>query len=201
VSLFHFSSPFIIVSFHSIVARILYIMFHPVFVSLCFSIIYIVFHSIPSSSFGALHYHDNASCYDLYLNASSEYSSFNNIPLSFFLTSQRTRMSHTCSSFISLLILLSGDIQSNPGPVSHVSSLNMCTLYIRAFTYTLHYTAIAGFAYTYNIDVFALTETWIAPYTISAQLFDAIPCGFTFINTPRPVPDSYNKIYIYIYIL
>jgi len=59
---------------------------------------------------------------------------FNTIPLSFFLTSQCTRMSHTCSIFISLLILLPRDIQSNPGPVSCVSCLNMCTLNIRSFT-------------------------------------------------------------------
>jgi len=36
----------------------------------------------------------------------------------FFLTSQRTRMSHTCNIFISLLNILSGDIQYNPGPFS-----------------------------------------------------------------------------------
>jgi len=73
-----------------------------------------MFHSIPSSSsLGVLHYHSEASCYDLHLTASSEFSSFNTIPLSIFLTSQRTRMSHTGNIFISLLILLSGDIQFN----------------------------------------------------------------------------------------
>jgi len=91
------------------------------------------------------------------------------------------------------LILLSGDIQSNPGPVSLVSSLNMCTLNIRSFTNPLQYTAIADLADTHNIDVYALSETWISPNTTSAQLIDAIPRGFTFINTPRPVPDSYTS--------
>jgi len=66
----------------------------------------------------------------------------------------------------------------------------MCTLNIRSFTNPLHYTAIADIADTHNIDIIALSETWISPSTISAQLFDAIPRGFTFINTPRPVPDS-----------
>jgi len=56
-----------------------------------------------------------------------------------------------------LLILFSGDIQSNPGPVSRVSSVNMCTLNIRSFTNPLHYTAIAGLDDTHNIDEFALT--------------------------------------------
>jgi len=45
-------------------------MFHPVLVSLCFSI-YLTFHSIPSSSSLGV------SCYDLHLTASSEFSSFN----------------------------------------------------------------------------------------------------------------------------
>jgi len=144
-------------------------MFHPLFVSLCLSIIYILFHSIPSSSSLTVpHYHNEASCYDLHFTASSEFSSFNTIPHSFFLRSQRTRMSHTCNIFISLLILLSADIQSNPGPVSRVSSLNVCTLTISSFTNPLHYTAIANLANTYNIDVFALSETWISPNTTSA---------------------------------
>ena len=66
----------------------------------------------------------------------------------------------------------------------------MCTLNIRSFTHPLHYTAIADLADTHNIHVFALTETWISSNTTSAQLFDAIPHGFTFISTPRLVPDS-----------
>jgi len=99
-------------------------------------------------------------------------------------------MSHTCIIFISLHILLSEDIQSYPGPVSRVSSLNMCTLNIRSFTNPLHYIAIADLADTHKIDVFAPSETWISLNISSAQLFDAIPRGFTFTNTPRPVPDS-----------
>jgi len=66
----------------------------------------------------------------------------------------------------------------------------MCTLNIRPFTNPLHETAIADLAYrpTRNIDVFALTETWISPNTTSDQLFDVIP--ITFINTPHLVSDS-----------
>jgi len=43
------------------------------------------------------------------------------------------------------------------------------------------------------MSLFALTETWISLDTTSAQLFDAIPRGFAFINTPRPVPDSFTS--------
>jgi len=65
----------------------------------------------PSSSVVVQHYSINVSSDDLHLTASSEFSSF-------FLSYQRTRMSHSSNILISLLILLSGDIQSNPGPVS-----------------------------------------------------------------------------------
>jgi len=37
---------------------------------------------------------------------------------------------------------------------------------------------------------FAPVETLISPNTTSAQLFDVIPHGFTFINTTRLVPHS-----------
>jgi len=53
----------------------------------------------------------------------------------------------------------------------------------------LHYTAIADLAVTHNIDVFALTETWISPNTTYAQQFDPIPHGFTLIFIPRLVTD------------
>jgi len=49
---------------------------------------------------------------------------------------------------------------------------------------------IDDLADTYNIDVFAPTETCISLNTTSAKLYDAIPHGFTFISTPRLVPDS-----------
>jgi len=94
-----------------------------------------------------------ASCYDSQLTASSEFRSFNTLPLSFFLSTQCTRMSYTNISFISILIPLSRDIQFNPGPVSCVSSLNMCTFNISCFTNPHHYTTTADLADNHNIDV------------------------------------------------
>jgi len=66
----------------------------------------------------------------------------------------------------------------------------MCTPNIRSFTNPLHCTAIADLADTRTIDIFVISETWISPNTTSAQLCYAIPLGFTYINTPRPVPNS-----------
>jgi len=58
----------------------------------------------------------------------------------------------------------------SPGPVSRLSSCNTWTLDISSFTSPLHYTALSDLTDSYNdyIDVFALTETWIANKTTSA---------------------------------
>ena len=131
-------------------------MYHPVFISTWFSIMYLILH-VFSASPASTHHNSSVNAFTDYLTASSQFKSFNTIPLSFFLTPPRTRIFHTNYIF-SILILLSGDIQSNPGPVSNVSFLNMCSLNIRSFTHPLHYTAIADLADTHNIHVFALTE-------------------------------------------
>jgi hypothetical protein len=59
-----------------------------------------------------------------------------------------------------------------------------------SLTNPIHYTALSDLADTYNIDLFALTETWISPNTTSAELFDATPPGFSLISNPRPVSAS-----------
>ena len=159
-------------------------MYRPAFMSTWFCIFYLLLHVFPSSPASA-HHNTSVNASTDYLTASSQFKSLDTIPLSFFITPPRTRMYHTNNIFFSILILLSGDIQSNPGPVSNDSFFNLCTLNIRSFTHPLHYTAIADLADTHNIHVFALTETWISSNTTSAQLFDAIPHGFTFISTPR----------------
>jgi hypothetical protein len=65
----------------------------------------------------------------------------------------------------------------------------MCTLSIRSLTNPIHYSALSDLADTYNIDPFALTETWLSPSTTAAELFDATPF-FSLISNPRPVSTS-----------
>ena len=86
------------------------------------------------------------------------------------------------------LLLFCGDIHLNPGPVSN--SFSVCTLNIRSLVNPVHYTALADFANSHHIDLFALTETWISPSTTSAQLHDATPPGFSLISLPRSVSSS-----------
>ena len=60
---------------------------------------------------------------------------------------------------ILLSLLLSGDIQLNPGPVSN--NFNVCTLNTRSLLNPMKFTAIFDLAQSRNVDLFALTETWI----------------------------------------
>jgi hypothetical protein len=125
-------------------------------------------HSIPES----LVSYNSSVC----VTATRQFSNLNTIPISFFLTSPRSRFCPTRHMFLFTLILLSGDVHMNPGPVS--AKFNLCTLNIRSLTNPVHYTALSDLVDTYNIDLFALSETWISPSTTAAELFDAIPAGF-----------------------
>ena len=164
-------------------------MFHPVSVAIWFSAIYLLFHTSPSSQALDLH-HTYFTDSTTHHTISSQFKSLDTIPLTFLITRPRSRFNHAQNFVISILILLSGDIQSNPGPVSSSTVLNMCTLNIRSLTNPRHYTALADLAESHNIHIFPLTETWLHPNSTSAEIFDAIPHGFTFISNPRPVPPT-----------
>ena len=66
------------------------------------------------------------------------------------------------------------------------SQFNICTLNIRSLTNQLHYTALADLAHTHNINLFALSETWVTPSTTISELSEATPPEFSLISTPRP---------------
>jgi len=78
------------------------------------------------------------------------------------------------------------------GPVS--PTFNVCTLNIRSLLNPLKYTAISDLAQTRNIDVFALTETWITPSATSAELRNATPPGFFLISNPRTAPTTHANV-------
>jgi len=117
--------------------------------------------------------------------ATNQFGFLDVIPMSFILTSFKSSTRHIQStSFVILLgLLLSGDIQLNPGPTSY--TFNTCTLKICSLLNPLKYTAISDLAETRNIDVFALTETWITPYATPSELCNATPSGFFLVSHPR----------------
>jgi hypothetical protein len=93
----------------------------------------------------------------------SQFAKLNTIPLSFLFTLSRSRFIPLDNMFLFFLLLLSGDIEPNPGPTS--CTFNVCTLNIMSPTNRAHYTALSTIAETHHIHMFALTETWIPPLT------------------------------------
>lgn len=90
---------------------------------------------------------------------------------------------------VSLLLLLSGDIQLNPGPTSttlEFAHLNICS----ASSVTTSFdkpTLLQEFISDQNIDIIALSETWLAPNTLPSTLNSLTPENFTLTHNPRPV--------------
>ena len=125
--------------------------------------------------------------------ATRQHGHLNTVPFAFFLTSTQKRLFPKSYTLL-FLILLSGDIATNPGPPTLDSpTFTLCTLNIRSLLNSLHYTAISDLAKTRHINLFALTETWITPSTTLAELADATPPDFTLISTPRPVSPANLK--------
>jgi hypothetical protein len=73
------------------------------------------------------------------------------------------------------VIALSGDVELNPAAYSKI---NVCIFNIRSFTAPLHFIAPADQACSYNVNLFALTETWVSPKTTFAELLDDTSPGF-----------------------
>ena len=69
---------------------------------------------------------------------------------------------------------------STHGPVSN--NFNVCTLNIRPLLNPMKFTATFDLAQSGNVDLFALTETWITSSATSAKLRNATPPGFSLIS-------------------
>ena len=106
------------------------------------------------------------------------------IPLAFILSRPGNRFLRTRSSlFLTLLILLSGDNELNPGPFTICYN-------IRSLTNPLHYTSLSSLALDYSISLFCLSETWISPKTTNFELRSSIPDNFSLYSFPRPAPSN-----------
>jgi exonuclease III len=112
----------------------------------------------------------------------SQFASLNVLPVSYCFYRSKPRRFN--SVYLLILILLSGDIHLNPGPVSN--TLTVCTLNIRSLRSPEKQVFILDLAYFKSVDIFALTETWITPSFTSAQMLSATPHGFSLISCPRP---------------
>ena len=86
------------------------------------------------------------------------------------------------------LLILSGDINLNPGPA--ISSLNLSHLNIRSassITLTLNKPiALQEFITDHKIDILPLSETWLSPDSLPSTLNSLTPSDFSLIHSPRP---------------
>ena len=80
------------------------------------------------------------------------------------------------------LMLLSGDIELNPGPSA---PFMVCTLNIGSILNSAHSIALSDIVDSHHPDLFCLTETWIKPTTTPAELIDCTMPGYTLISHPR----------------
>ena len=139
----------------------------------------------------------------IHSTAVDQYAHLNKVPASLVPTLRRSKFSLSrYTDIIRILLLLSGDIQPNPGPTQSnpgptQSHITLCTLNIRSLTNPKHAHSLHEIAHSQldslflkhtlhsTTDVIALTETWVSSSTTTSQLIDATPSGFTLISFPR----------------
>ena len=110
--------------------------------------------------------------------ARQQYSHLNRTTFAAALLFSRSRSLRFRSRFLFLFVLLSGDIELNPG----LSPFTLCTLNI---LHPLHSAALSDLIDTHNPDLFCLTET-----TTAAELLNCTPTHYSLISTPR---NGFNK--------
>ena len=112
----------------------------------------------------------------------TQYSYLNSFPAFYFLSRNCLFHRHQSAYVLAVLIFLSGDIETNPGPIT---PLNLCTLNVRSLFAPDRSVFISDILATENVDIFALSETFQNINTTPAQLFDITPHNFQFIGQPR----------------
>jgi len=135
------------------------------------------------------------------LPPSSVCQSLDNLSISFLChPSRRLRLYHTAYStnfILCLILLLAGDIEVNPGPIylkfSHlnVHSASSCSSTLNKPI------AIQEFIADHNLDLLAISETWLQPDCLPSTLNSLTPAGYSIIHQPRPVGKGGGVALIY----
>jgi hypothetical protein len=111
-----------------------------------------------------------------------------------------SRHSRRTEFLLILLLLLAGDVSLNPGPSSS-PSLNFSHLNVRSASSITHDlnkpAALQDFIINRNINVLALSETWLSTDTCSSTLNSLTPVNFTLTHLPRPVKTGGGLAFIY----
>jgi len=103
--------------------------------------------------------------------------------------------SRSTNFLFALFLLLSGDIQLNPGPrvsstpIDRITSLKFALLNAHsASSITSAFdkpASIQDFISTYNLDILAVTETWLSPNTLPSTLNSLTPDKYSLLHSPR----------------
>ena len=115
--------------------------------------------------------------------AHSQYCYLNTVPVFYFVVFPQNKCRRLGSTLlVALIILLSGDVQVNPGPAT---PLTLCTLNIRSLFAENRSVFISDLLTSENIDIFALAETFQNSSVTPAQLLEVAPQHFQFFGQPR----------------
>jgi len=143
--------------------------------------------------------------------------SLNHIPVAFFLknfsviqTKDGIQGRHTsCYNRITaslrvgfLLLLLSGDIELNPGPIATPKNppLKFSQLNARSVLGSVSVdkpSLIQNYILENNIDILALSETWLRPDSLPAMINSVTPDGYICMHVPRPEGRGGGVAFIY----
>src|SRR6476469_2368264 len=98
---------------------------------------------------------------------------------------------------LSFLLLLSGDIHSNPYP-STILFAHLNTCFIASVTPTLDKPVVLQeFILDQGIEILALSETWLPPNSLPSTLNSLTPPNFSIITNPRPSGRGGGVAFIY----
>jgi len=126
----------------------------------------------------------------LFSTACQEFTRLSYTPSALLLTCIRPRISHCYNLPFLALLILSGDIELNPGP----SNFCLCTLNIRSILHPLHSAALSDLIVSHHPDLFCLTETWVKSSTTFTELAHCTPPNYTFLSTPRICKGTSSKV-------
>lgn len=154
------------------------------FTGFSFCFLFVIVHHLSIASTYSVQYHPS------YRPINSFFITFcHRIPVSFILTRPNSRFLSTKCLLVSILILLSGDIELNPGPLS----FNVCTYNIRSLFKATHSSLLPTIISQHHTHLFCFTETWHNDLTTPAEIIDATPPNFSLFSFPRSVSSTHKS--------
>lgn len=96
-------------------------------------------------------------------------------------TGLNRRAQFKCSpQYLSLLLMLAGDISPHPGP-----TCNSFLAFANIRSIKRHYATVIDFINTKNIDIFCMSETWLTNNETDAFISEITPPEHKFLHKPR----------------